>query len=92
MAAAAEIFPPIDCARRSAAPYTGSTLSSSPARHPGVMRKILLMSILFAMITLPVLAARDGSGVRALKKTLFLVFLFNLFYMLGLLFVYEYVH
>jgi hypothetical protein len=56
------------------------------------MRKSLLMSILFAMITLPVLAARDGSGVRALKKTLFLVFLFNLFYMLGLLFVYEYVH
>jgi hypothetical protein len=56
------------------------------------MRKLLLMSILLAMIILPLLAARDRSGSRALKKTLFLIVLFNIFYMLGLLFIYEHVH
>jgi hypothetical protein len=56
------------------------------------VQKFLLLSIVVALIAVPILAARDKSPVRAVKKTLFLVVLANAIYLLLLLFVYPYLH
>jgi len=52
--------------------------------------KLLLVSVIIAMIVVPILAARDESPKRGLQKTLFLIFLFNLFYLLAVRFLYPY--
>jgi hypothetical protein len=52
------------------------------------VQKFVLLSIVVAMIGVPILAARDRSPIRAFKKTLFLVVLANAIYLLLLLFVY----
>ena len=41
------------------------------------MQSLLLLSILLATILVPLLAARDRSAVRSLKKTLFVMFWLN---------------
>jgi hypothetical protein len=56
------------------------------------VQKFLLLSIVVAMIGVPILAARDQSPIRAVKKTLFLIVLVNAIYLLLLLFVYPYLH
>ena len=50
--------------------------------------KLLLVSVVIAMIAVPILAARDASPMRALRKTLLLIFVFNLLYALAVRFVY----
>lgn len=57
-----------------------------------VVQKFLLLSIVVAMIGVPILAARDHSPIRAVKKTLFLIVLVNAIYLLLLLFVYPHLH
>jgi hypothetical protein len=54
------------------------------------MKSLVLLSVVIAMICIPVLAARDRSPVRALKKTLLVIVVFNLVYLLVLRFVYPY--
>lgn len=52
------------------------------------MKKLLLMSIVFATICLPILSARGSSAPRALKKTLLLTFAFVVFYLVAMRFIY----
>jgi hypothetical protein len=52
------------------------------------MQKIILMSVVIAMICVPIVAARDRNPVRSLKKTFLVLVLFNLAYLLVLKFVY----
>jgi hypothetical protein len=55
------------------------------------MGKLLLLSVVIAMISIPILSARERSAARALKKTAFLIAVFDLFYLLVLRFVYSHV-
>jgi hypothetical protein len=52
------------------------------------MRTLLLRSLLFALLAIPFIAAREPSPIRGLKKTLALLVAFNLLYMLALRFLY----
>jgi hypothetical protein len=52
------------------------------------MDKLVLLSVLIALVTIPVLSARDRNQRRGLKRALFLVVAFNLFYMFALRFIY----
>ena len=52
------------------------------------MQKLLLLSVVLAAICVPVLAAHDRSGLRALKKTLTIVLFFNVFYLLAIFYLY----
>jgi hypothetical protein len=50
--------------------------------------KLLLVSVVIAIIALPILAARDASPVRALRKTLLLIVVFNTLYLIAVRFLY----
>ena len=52
------------------------------------MAKLLLVSILIAMIALPALAARDPNAQRGLKKTLVWFLAFNVFYLFAIRYLY----
>ena len=52
------------------------------------MRKTLPMSIVVAMIAIPMLAAREKNPVRAVKKALLYAFGFAIFYLLAIRFIY----
>lgn len=52
------------------------------------MRSLLAQSILFALIAIPILAARERSAVRGLKKALFIYVCFAIVYTLALRFIY----
>jgi hypothetical protein len=52
--------------------------------------KLLLVSVVIAIIALPILAARDASPVRALRKTLLLIVVFNTLYLIAVRFLYPY--
>jgi len=45
------------------------------------MAKLLLLSVVLAMMLFPILAARERHPVRGLKRALVSVFLFNLLFM-----------
>jgi hypothetical protein len=49
------------------------------------MKKFLLLSVLYAMILLPSLAARERHPVRGVKKAILMMVLFNLFYAFAVL-------
>ena len=44
------------------------------------------------MTGLPLLVARDTSGPRALQKTVFLMMIFNLFYLFALRYIYPHLN
>ncbi len=44
------------------------------------MKKFLLLSVLYAMILLPSLAARERHPARGVKKTILMMVIFNLCY------------
>lgn len=52
------------------------------------MSKLLLLSVLIALISLPIWAARDRNIARGLKRAMFLVVTFNLIYVILLRFIY----
>jgi hypothetical protein len=52
------------------------------------MAKLILVSIIFATVAIPIVAARDPHPVRGLKKALFYAFLFNVAYLVGVLLIY----
>lgn len=52
--------------------------------------KLLLVSVIMAMVVVPILAARDKSPMRALRRTLLLIFIFNMLYLLAVRYVYPY--
>ena len=52
------------------------------------MMKALLLSVLVAVVVIPIWAARDPIPMRALKRTLFLTLGFNLLYAFLTLVVY----
>lgn len=51
------------------------------------MAKLLLVSILFATIAVPTLAARDPNQVRGLRRALYGTLLFDCCYLLAVRFV-----
>jgi hypothetical protein len=51
------------------------------------MDKALLMSILIATVALPVRAARDPVPLRAIRRVLLWLVGFNVFYLVGILYV-----
>ena len=53
-----------------------------------LMAKLLLVSILFALIALPALAARDPNPRRSLKKALLSFVAFNFLYLLAVRYLY----
>jgi hypothetical protein len=53
------------------------------------MRILLLATVLLAVLTIPVAAARDPNPLRGLKRALVLFLGFNLLYMLALRFIYS---
>jgi len=55
------------------------------------MRKLLLLSMIMALVLLPILASREKTGSRAVKKTALLMLLFNLFFLVALRFIYSHV-
>ena len=52
------------------------------------MQKLILISILFADVLIPVWAARDRSALRGLKKALFYMCICNAIYLLLVMFAY----
>ena len=52
------------------------------------MRTLLLRSMIFALLTIPFIAAREQNPVRGLKKAVALFIAFNVLYMLALRFIY----
>jgi hypothetical protein len=50
--------------------------------------KLILLSVVIAMIAIPVLAARDRNPNRAFRRTVFFIFIFNAFYWLAVRFIY----
>jgi hypothetical protein len=51
------------------------------------MGKLLLISILLANMSLPMLAARDPSPRRGLRRTIVSLVLFNVFYLIGIVYI-----
>jgi hypothetical protein len=52
------------------------------------MQKLILVSILFAHVSIPIWAAREQNPYRGLKKALVWVSVFDLGYLLAVLFLY----
>ena len=52
------------------------------------MRNLLLRSVIFAILIIPFVAAREPSPMRGLKKALGLFLVFNVLYMLALRLIY----
>ena len=48
------------------------------------MRKLILISILFATVVIPLRAARERSARRGLEKALFALLVFDVFYLLAI--------
>ena len=44
------------------------------------MKKFLLMSVLYAVLILPGLAARESNAVRGVKRAVLMVVVYNFFY------------
>jgi hypothetical protein len=53
-----------------------------------VEAKLVLVSVVIAMIALPILMARDTNPRRGLGRTLLLVIAFNVLYLLAVRFIY----
>jgi nitrate reductase NapE component len=52
------------------------------------MRKLIIISILFATVVIPIRAARERSARRGLEKALFAMLVFDVFYLLAVVLVY----
>ncbi len=52
------------------------------------MQKLILISIIFAYVVIPMWAARDPDAIRGMKKALFFVCAYNVVYLLLVMFVY----
>ncbi len=52
------------------------------------MAKLLLLSVVIALIAIPVLTARMKNSRRGLQWTIVLIVLFNLFYLFAVRFIY----
>jgi hypothetical protein len=53
-----------------------------------VDKKLLLFSVIIAMIAIPLVAAREKSPWRSLQRVLVFTLLFNLFYLFCVRFIY----
>src|SRR5262249_55613244 len=55
------------------------------------MRKLILISIIFATVVIPLRAARARSARRGLEQALFAMLVFDVFYLLAVMFLYPHV-
>jgi len=67
-----------------------TTSVCAPGSHGkmGDVAKLLLLSVVMAMIAVPILTSRDTNPQRGLKKTLLLIVAFNLLYLFLVRYVY----
>lgn len=56
------------------------------------MAKLLLLSVVVMMISIPVLTARDRNARRGLKRALLLTAVFNVLYLLAIRFIYPHLN
>jgi hypothetical protein len=56
------------------------------------MAKLLLLSVIIGTISLPILSAAETNARRGLFRALSIVAVFNLLYLLGILFVYPHLN
>ena len=54
----------------------------------GFMQKIILMSVIYATAIIPLLAARDTSARRGLRRAIAWLLAFNVIYLLAVVFLY----
>ena len=54
------------------------------------MKALLTQSMMFALVGIPILAAREQSAAKGLKKALLMYVAFGVFYTFALRFVYPY--
>jgi hypothetical protein len=52
------------------------------------MAKLVLLSVIIMMFTLPMMAGRDRNGLRGFKRMVFMMLLFNLFYLFAVRYIY----
>jgi hypothetical protein len=52
------------------------------------LAKLILLSVVIAMVVIPVLAARDRNPRRAFRRTVIIIFVFNACYWLAVRFIY----
>jgi len=52
------------------------------------MQKLILVSILFAVVAIPVWASHDRSARRGLRKALLAMLVFDVVYVLSVMFLY----
>lgn len=52
------------------------------------MAKLLLLSVVLAMVTIPLVASRSAHPVKGLKKALLALLVFNLCYLVGAVAIY----
>jgi hypothetical protein len=52
------------------------------------MRKLILLSLLFASVMIPIRAARERNARRGLRKAIFATLVFEVFYLLAIVLVY----
>ncbi|MGD0526165.1 MAG: hypothetical protein ABSE49_13525 [Polyangiaceae bacterium] len=52
------------------------------------MQKLILISIILVDVIVPLWAARDRNGIRGMKKALFCVGVYNVIYLLLVMFVF----
>ena len=52
------------------------------------MQKIILMSVIYATAIIPLLAARDSSARRGLRRAIAWLLAFNVIYLLAVIFLY----
>jgi hypothetical protein len=50
--------------------------------------KLLLLSVVIAVVAVPLIAGQDRNPRRGLNKTLLVIFFFNLFYLFAVRFIY----
>jgi hypothetical protein len=56
------------------------------------MAKLLLLSVIVGVIAIPILSAGDANPRRGLRKTVAIVAVFNLLYLLAIRFIYPHLN
>jgi hypothetical protein len=62
--------------------------SATELTQAGFMQKIILMSVIYATAIIPLLAARDTSARRGLRRAIAWLLAFNVIYLLAVVFLY----
>lgn len=68
--------------------FTSRAVRRLEFTQAGFMQKIILMSVIYATAIIPLLAARDTSARRGLRRAIAWLLAFNVIYLLAVVFLY----